>query len=130
MDGHYRSVTSVVFSPDGSQIASGSYDNTARIWDARTGQEVAKMNGHTRYVTSVVFSPDGSQIASGSEDNTARIWDARTGQELANMDGYTNHVTSAVFSSDAQKLPMDSLQPTPLSSNFLSKIQSKSYPTH
>ena len=72
------------FPPDGTRVASGSFDTTIRIWDAQTGHVVAGLfKGHTDGVISVAFSPDGTQVASGSEDKTIYIWDAQTGQVIA-----------------------------------------------
>ena len=70
---HSSYVNSVFWSPDGSQLASASDDNTVRIWDARTGQEVSKLQGHSSYVNSVSWSPDGSQLASASYDVTVLV---------------------------------------------------------
>lgn len=87
--GHTQSVTSVVFSPDGMQLASGSDDGTIRLWDVATGQEVQRFEGHTDYVNSVAFSPDGTQVASGSDDETIRLWGVATGREIDQLDhGY------------------------------------------
>src|SRR5262249_59415727 len=70
------------FSPDGTRLATASGDQTVRLWDARTGQELLVLKGHTGTVCSVCFSPDGTRLATASADQTARLWDARTGQEL------------------------------------------------
>ena len=80
--------------PTGTGIASGSYDDTVRLWDAATGQPVgAPLTGHTGAVYSVAFSPDGTRIASGSDDNTVRLWDAATGQPVgAPLTGHTDAV--------------------------------------
>ena len=84
-----NSVTSVAFSPDGTRIVSGSYDNTVRVWDAATGQAVhdEPMRGHEDGVTSVAFSPDGTRVVSGGGvfDNTVRVWDALTGECVVMM---------------------------------------------
>ncbi|KAI2791674.1 Vegetative incompatibility protein HET-E-1 [Penicillium oxalicum] len=79
LEGHDSYVNSVVFSPDGSRVASGSSDNTIKIWDAHTGACLQTLEGHGDWVNSVVFSPDSSHVASGSEDETIKIWDAHTG---------------------------------------------------
>ena len=89
-----------MFSPDGSTVLTSSDDNTARLWDARTGASRAELRGHTRSVNSAVFSPDGSTVLTSSDDNTARLWDARTGDSIAELRGHTHAVWEAVFSPD------------------------------
>ena len=71
--GHSDDVKSVSFSPDGRRIVSGSRDETIRIWDAESGQELLKLEGRSGSVFSVSFSPDGRRIVSGSDDMTIRI---------------------------------------------------------
>ena len=92
----------MAFSPDGKRIASGSGDNTVRVWDAATGQPVGQpLTGHTDAVFSVAFSPDGTRIASGGDDNTVRVWDAATGQPIGQpLTGHTDAVFSVAFSPD------------------------------
>jgi WD domain, G-beta repeat len=75
-------VSAVAFSPDGKRVLTGSYDNTARLWDAATGEAVATLKGHTAQVLAVAFSPDGRRVLTGSNDHTARLWDLPTAQEL------------------------------------------------
>ncbi|KAE9385621.1 hypothetical protein BT96DRAFT_574609 [Gymnopus androsaceus JB14] len=101
---HEDEVNSVAFSPDGTQIVSGSGDQSVRIWDASTGKEMHKLEGHTDQVTSVAFSPDGTQIVSGSGDQSFRIWDASTGKEMHKLEGHTDWVTSVAFSPDGTQI--------------------------
>ena len=60
LEGHRRRVNSVAVSPDGTQVVSGSYDNTVRLWDAKTGAALQTLEGHSGGVNSVAFSPDGN----------------------------------------------------------------------
>ena len=102
--GHTSVVQSVVFSPDGTRLATGSWDNTARLWDARTGSFLQECKGHTETVSSVAFSPDGTRLATASWDKTARLWDARAGQFLLECRGHTDAVYSVAFSPDGTTL--------------------------
>src|SRR5207249_2783956 len=80
--GHSDCVVSVAISLDGRFGASGSWDQTVRIWDLAGGREVRRLSGHAHRVSSVAFSPDGRQLISGSWDGTARLWDLSTGAEI------------------------------------------------
>ena len=69
----------MVYSPDGTKIASGSRDKALKIWNAQTGQCVLTLRGHSDTVHGVCFSPDGSKIASCSAaDKFVKIWNVIT----------------------------------------------------
>lgn len=82
----------------------GSWDNTAKLWNASTGRELLTLKGHTGYVTFVTFSPDGERLATMSpapQDQTIKLWDTGTGQELLTLKGPTG---KPVFSPDGKLL--------------------------
>jgi WD40 repeat protein len=83
LTGHTSGVNAVAIAPDGTWLATGSTDQTTRIWDAATGQERAALTGHEGAVNEVAIAPDGTWLATGSTDQTTRIWDAATGQQQA-----------------------------------------------
>ncbi|KAF7503289.1 hypothetical protein GJ744_004011 [Endocarpon pusillum] len=112
LKGHGDLVRSVAFSPNGQQLASGSNDNTIRLWDASTGKCLQTLEGHRDLVRSVAFSPNGQQLASGSNDDTIRLWDASTGKCLQTLKGHGDKVTSVVFSPNGQQLTSGSIDST------------------
>jgi WD40 repeat protein len=87
--GHTDGVNAAAFSSEGSRIVTASADNTARVWNARTGALDAVLAGHTDRVLGAALSRDNSRIVTASADNTARIWDAATGAALATLRGHT-----------------------------------------
>jgi WD40 repeat protein len=89
-------VWSVAVTPDGKYVVSGSgndplilgRDNTVRLWDLATGQEVRRFTGHEDWVYSVAVTPDGQYVVSGSGDKTVRLWDlAGDGERSAAVHG-------------------------------------------
>ncbi|MFQ5630042.1 MAG: WD40 repeat domain-containing protein, partial [bacterium] len=75
LNGHRGPALTVAFSPDDKWLASGSWDNTVRLWDTKTSRELDVLSVHNAPVTSVAFYSNGRLLASGSRDKTIRLRD-------------------------------------------------------
>lgn len=80
-------VAGVAFSSDGEQMLTGSWDQTARVWNSE-GEQTARFTGHCgswgwRGVVAVAFLPGGKRALSASEDGTVRLWEVNKGDEIA-----------------------------------------------
>ncbi|WP_103667062.1 WD40 repeat domain-containing protein [Pseudanabaena sp. BC1403] len=110
LERHSNVVRSVAFSPNGKTIASGSFDNTIKLWNLE-GKELLTITGHSGWVMSVAFSTDGKIIASGSCDNTIKLWNLE-GKELRTLSGHINSVFSIAFSPDGRTIASGSCDNT------------------
>lgn len=97
-------VTSAIYSPDGTIIASAINEYAIHLWNASTGQHINSCIGHTDFIHSIAFSPDGNTIASASSDKTVRLWDVETGKQKSKLVGHTDKVYSVAFSPDGKTI--------------------------
>jgi WD40 repeat protein len=111
LTGHTDSVRSVAFSKTGL-LASGSDDNTVRLWNLGAGTS-RMLKGHTDDVYAVAFSPDGKRLASASKDNTIRLWDiSKNPTSSIELTGHEGTVSSVAFSPDGKTLASGSYDQT------------------
>ena len=106
VSGHTGAISSLAFKPNSYQLASGSSDDTIRIWDVGDNnnlRHVRTLRGHTDNVTSVAWSPDGRTLASGSHDGMVRLW-ANNGINFAILRGHAGWVTCVAWSPDGSIL--------------------------
>ena len=102
--GSAEQINCVAWSPDGSQLATGSYDDMVRVWDAATGEQVHLLQGHEGNVTGVDWSACGRMLASCAEDQTVRVWDAQTGDAAGVLVGHAAPVSAVRWSPDSRRL--------------------------
>ena len=95
-----HSVYSVVFSPDGAYLASGS--GTIKLWEVKTGKCVKTFDGDGGWGHSVSFSPDGKYLASSSQDNTIKLWEVESGKCIKTLTGHTEHICYVCYSPDGK----------------------------
>jgi WD40 repeat protein len=104
--------SSVVFSPNGRYVLTGSGANTARLWDVVTGKLLRSFGRPTAGVYSVAFSMDGRRILTGSTDKIARLWSATSGQLIRSFKGHADAVVSVAFSNDGRYIVTGSFDKT------------------
>ncbi|MGA9378868.1 MAG: WD40 repeat domain-containing protein [Phormidium sp.] len=106
--GHSSAVMSVVFSPDGESLASGSQDKTVKIWHLVNGESDTLIgHGKTDWfggVNAVAFSPNGQLLASGSNDKSIKIWRLANGEEILSLNGHLDAVLTVTFTPDNQAI--------------------------
>jgi WD40 repeat protein/tetratricopeptide (TPR) repeat protein len=109
LEGHSDIVWSVIFSPDGQLLASGSRDKMVKLWRPN-GTLFQTLAGHSNSVTSVSFSPDGKTLASASLDKTVKLWRKNpiTGEfdprPYKSLEGHLDWVYCVSFSPDGNIL--------------------------
>lgn len=107
LEGHTGTIATtngLAFSPDGSRLASASYERTARIWDWPNGKTLWTLEGHNDSVQAVAFRPDGKRLATASDDKKVILWDVATGRPLRELRGHQNIVFGITFSADGSQL--------------------------
>jgi WD40 repeat protein len=110
LSGHERGVASVALDGSAARVLTGSWDGTARVWDASDGRLLATLTGHTGGVTAR-FGANGA-IATVSDDRTGRVWSGPAFDQVITLVGHTDLVKDAAFNSDGSLVATASFDST------------------
>ncbi|WP_375480106.1 protein kinase [uncultured Nostoc sp.] len=112
LSGHAWAVLTVAFSPDGQILATGSDDNTIKLWEVNTGQLICTLVGHSWSVVAVAFTADGETLLSASCDKTVKLWRVSTAEEIVTLSGHIDSVSAVAVSKVTQLIASGSRDKT------------------
>ena len=112
LKGHTLRVYGASFSPDGSQLATGSRDGTVRIWDVASGQSLRVIQGPSEGISDVQYSPDGTLLALGGLDGSVTLIDTATWSHKTVLPGHAETVWALAFRPNGRQLASASADET------------------
>jgi WD40 repeat protein len=98
--GHTDDIHAIAVNHNGNFYLSASEDNTAKVWDLKTGKLLLNLLGHSNAVLYGIFSPNDQLIATASMDSTIIIWNAITGKNITRLRGHNGKVDHVFFTSN------------------------------
>ena len=112
LTGHTDVVYAVAWKPNRMELATGSLDKTACIWDGATGKMIHKIKDHAEGVMGVTYSPDGKMLATASLDRSAKIFDTSSWKRLAALTAHQDGVLQVAFNQNGTRLATAGLDRT------------------
>ena len=104
LSGHTNSVASIAYNPDGQILASGSYDNTIKLWNLIKNKEIRTFKGHSAWVADVAITPNNKSLVSGSYDNTIKLWNLVNGKQIRTFKGHSDSVDTLLVTKDGKTI--------------------------
>ena len=109
--GHRGFISSLAWRNDGQQILTSSYDNTAKVWQAGTGQLLRSVTVNAVDLNVAVFSPDGKNFATGGDDKLVRVFETDSGKLLRSLKGHDEIVEALAYSPNGVSAPVSTDPP-------------------
>jgi len=106
LEDHTDEIYAVCFSPDGKQLATGSY-KLIKLYSFNEGNAILAhtLEGHTHFVMSLSFSPDCKLLCSGSGDSSIKFWNPADGSLVKSIDqAHTSYINSVSYSPNGRIL--------------------------
>lgn len=104
LEGHSDTIYAVAFSPVGMLVATSSADQTARLWDAKTGKCLHVLKCPEGDIRLVTFSPNGKTMLTANTEGTVKLWDVKSGDCSAVLLGHKGSINDVVFSPDGRHI--------------------------
>jgi len=98
IEGHSDCIYAAALSPDGTMLATASYDKMIYLWDPRTGKQLRPLKDHIDAVYALAFTPDGAKLISAGADRTVKIWNPKTGERLYTFSEATDGLNTLAVS--------------------------------
>ena len=95
--GHTQAVNALAWSPDGTRLASSSWDKTVQVWDSATGQRLLTYTGHAQGPASVSWSPESTRLVSAGFEGSLQVWQAADGTPLWRYQDHAYDPYTATF---------------------------------
>jgi WD40 repeat protein len=112
LTGHTHCVKAIALSPDGTTLASGSWDKTIKLWQVQAKCLSTTLVGHRLGINTLAFHPHEKYLASGGLDCEVILWNWESHELLQQLRGHKRAVTALAFSSDGQWLASGSADGT------------------
>jgi WD40 repeat protein len=103
--GHSGSAFQVVFSPDGTRLASAGADGSLKVWDTTPRRDTILILKR-RFSTGILLNPDGRIAATGGGEDTIQLWNAANGERLGNPLKHEHKVINWGFTADGKRLAL------------------------
>jgi WD40 repeat protein len=110
--GHWNTVQSIAFSPDGQALVSGSSDYRVKLWDIPSGEVQAELEPYTNWIGSLAISPDNRLLVTGNQNQHLTLWDTLQAKEILSWNAHSAPITGVAFSPDGQYLASGSWDKT------------------